>query len=96
MERINAEIEARVAREQAEYEAKQAEIKAQKAISQHVGEVGEKVEMQCVYVKSGSWEQPSFKGWGQIRCIYIHLKILTVINSFGKLKKVYRWNTGAP
>jgi hypothetical protein len=62
--RIDAERAEREARERAEREAEEARIKAQKAISQHIGQIGDKVEIKATYVRSGSWEQKSFSGYG--------------------------------
>lgn len=69
--KLEAERAAREAAERAEREAEEARIKAQKAISQHVGEVGDKVSFKGTYVKSGSWEQKAYAGYGMIR-MYIH------------------------
>lgn len=69
--KIAAERAEREAREKAEREAEEARIKAQKAISQHVGQIGEKVEIKGTYVRSGSWEQRSFGGYGTTT-MYIH------------------------
>lgn len=62
--RIAAERAEAEARERAEKEAEEARIRAQKAISKHVGSVGDKIEVKATYVKSGSWEQRSFRGYG--------------------------------
>ena len=69
--RINAERAEREARERAEREAKEAEIKAQKAISKHVGHIGDKIEIKGCYIRSGSWEQKSFNGFGT-KVMYVH------------------------
>jgi hypothetical protein len=69
--RINAERLEREAREKAEREAREAQIRAQKAISQHVGSVGERIEIKGTYVKSGSWEQKAFGGFN-IETMYAH------------------------
>lgn len=66
-----AEREAREAAERAEREAEEARIKAEKAISQYVGEVGEKVEVKGSYVRSGSWEQKAYAGYG-MTTMYCH------------------------
>ena len=52
---------------EAERKAKEAE----KAISQFVGTVGEKLEMEVTYIGSPRFERPSFGGWGTETC-YIH------------------------
>lgn len=70
-EAAKREREEREAAERAAREAEEARIKAQKAISQHVGEVGEKVEFKGTYVKSGSWEQKAYAGYG-MTTMYIH------------------------
>ena len=62
--KINAERAEREAREKAEKEAEEARIKAEKAISQYVGQIGEKIEIKGSYMRSGSWEQKSFSGYG--------------------------------
>lgn len=69
--KINAERAEREAREKAEREAEEARIKAEKAISQHVGNIGDKHEFNGVYVRSGSWEQKAFSGYGTTT-MYIH------------------------
>ena len=66
-----AEREAREAEERAAREAEEARIKAEKAISQHVGQVGEKVEIKGSYVRSGSWEQKAYAGYGTVR-MFVH------------------------
>lgn len=66
-----AEREAAAAAERARREAEEARIKAEKAISQHVGQVGDKVEFKGTYVRSGSWEQKAFRGYG-MDTMYIH------------------------
>lgn len=69
--KIEAERAEREAKKKAEREAKEAEIKALKAISQHVGQIGDKVEIKGTYVRSGSWEQRSFSGYGT-ETMYVH------------------------
>lgn len=59
-----AEEAERLAQKKAEKEAREAEIKARKAISQHVGEIGEKLEIEATYQRSGQWEQKAFNGYG--------------------------------
>lgn len=83
--KIEAERAEREAKEKAEREAKEAQIKALKAVSQHVGQVGDRVEIKGTYVYSGSWEQRSFKGWGT-DTIYVH----TFKDSDGN---VFTWKT---
>ena len=69
--KMEAEQAEREAKEQAEREAEEARIKAQKAISQHVGKIGAKVDFKGTYIRSGSWDQKSFCGYG-MTTMYIH------------------------
>ena len=55
--RIEAE---RRAKEEAERKAEEERIKAEKAISQHVGNIGDKYEGDVKYIKYGSWDMPSY------------------------------------
>lgn len=58
-ERVRREEEERREREE------RARLEAErKAVSQHVGAVGEKVTLTLTYTGSASWEQPSFSGYG--------------------------------
>lgn len=66
-----AERAEREAREKAEREAEEARIKALKAISQYVGQIGERIEFKATYVRTGSWDQKSFSGFG-MTTMYIH------------------------
>ena len=64
-----ARIEAE--RRKAEEERIRAE-EARKAISQHIGEIGERIEVEVTLEKEFSFEVPSFKGWGtDTKTIYI-------------------------
>ena len=66
-ERARAEAE-RKAKEEAERIAREAEeqrIKEQKAISQHVGAVGDKVDMDVILEKNAWFDIPSFRGYGR-------------------------------
>jgi hypothetical protein len=83
--KIEAERAEREAKEKAEREAEEARIKALKAISQYVGQLGEKVEVKGTYVRSGSWQQRSFGGYGTTT-MYIH----TFKDSDGN---VFTWKT---
>ena len=83
--KIEAERAEREAKEKAEREAEEARIKALKAISQYVGQLGEKVEVKGTYIRSGSWQQPSFRGYGTTT-MYIH----TFKDSYGN---VFTWKT---
>ena len=69
--KFEAERAEREAAERAEREAEEARIKALKAISQHIGQIGGKVEFKGTYIKTGSWEQKSFSGYG-MTTMYIH------------------------
>lgn len=69
--KADAERAEREAAERAEREAEEARIKAEKAISQHVGQVGEKVAIKGTYVRTGSWEQPAYAGYG-MTTMYCH------------------------
>lgn len=69
--KLEAERAVREAAERAEREAEEARIKAEKAISQHVGQIGEKVEIKGTYVRTGSWEQPAYAGYG-MTTMYCH------------------------
>ena len=70
-EREREEREAREAAERAAREAEEARIKAEKAISQHVGEVGAKVAFKGTYVRTGAWEQKAYAGYG-MTTMYCH------------------------
>ena len=83
--KIEAERAEREAREKAEREAAEARIKAEKAISQHIGQVGDKIEIKGTYVRSGSWQQRSFSGYGT-DTMYVH----TFKDSDGN---VFTWKT---
>lgn len=69
--RIEAERAEREAKEKAEREAEEARIKALKSISQYVGQIGDKVEIKVSYVRSGSYKQRSFSGFGT-ETMYVH------------------------
>lgn len=51
--------------------AEEARIKAQKAISKHIGNVGDKLTITVTYVKSAWFDVPSFRGFGT-DTMYIH------------------------
>jgi hypothetical protein len=59
-----AEQAKREAAERAQREAEEARIRAEKAISQYVGQAGDKVDFKATYIRSGSWEQKAFRGYG--------------------------------
>lgn len=67
-ERENAE---RIEAERAAREAEKARIKAEKAVSQYVGEVGEKIAVSAVYDHLAWYEVDSFRGYGK-DTVYIH------------------------
>lgn len=69
--KLDAERAEREAAERAAREAEEARIKAEKAISQHVGQVGSKVEFKGSYVRTGSWEQKAYAGYGTVT-MYVH------------------------
>lgn len=52
------------AREKAEREAEEARIREEKKISQHIGEIGDKIEIKATFIKTAWFEVPSFGGWG--------------------------------
>lgn len=59
--------EERLAREAEEARIKaekEAELKAKKAISQFVGQVGERLNLTLTYIRTASFEVQSFRGWG--------------------------------
>lgn len=60
------------AKAEAERLAEEARIKALKAISQHVGEVGQKLTIKATYVKTAHFSVKAFSGFGT-ETIYIHL-----------------------
>lgn len=70
--RIEAERAEREAKEKAEREAREAQIRAMKAVSQHVGEIGDKVEIKGTFVRTASWWQKSFRGWGD-DLMFLHI-----------------------
>lgn len=70
--RIKAEREAREAKERAEREAREAEIKAQKAISKHFGQIGERISINAIYIRTGSWEQRMFGSNFATTTMYCH------------------------
>lgn len=63
-EKMEAE---RLEREEAERKEREERARAEaerKAISRHVGSVGDKVSLTVTYERSASWEQPAFSGYG--------------------------------
>lgn len=84
--KLDARRQAKLDAQRAEYEAKRAEyeakaeekrlaeearIKALKAISQHVGEVGQRLTIKGSYVRGASFEVRSFSGFGT-ETMHIH------------------------
>lgn len=59
-----AERKAKEEAERIERERAEAEERARKAISQHVGQVGDKIDLDVVLEKSAWFEVPSFRGFG--------------------------------
>ena len=59
------------AKEEAERLEREARIKAEKAISQYVGSVGERMTAKCSYIKGASFKVKSFSGFGE-DTMYIH------------------------
>jgi len=60
----NAKREAEEQRKAEEQAKREAEIAAVKAISQHVGNIGDRVEMTLTLDHTATWEQPSYAGYG--------------------------------
>jgi len=67
--RRQAEAEAK---RKAEQEEREARIKAEKAISQYVGETGKRMTVQATYIGSASFEVKSFAGYGT-DTMHIHM-----------------------
>lgn len=59
-----AERKAKEEAERIERERQEAEEKARKAISKHVGEIGDKVDLDVVLEKRAWFDVPSFRGYG--------------------------------
>ena len=72
---LNAQKEAeRKAKEEAERiarEQEEARIRAEKAISKHVGNIGDKIDLEVEYVKTAWFEVKSFAGFGT-ETMYVH------------------------
>lgn len=45
---------------------REAELAEKRAISQHVGAVGDKIQITAILVYTARWEQPSFSGYGTV------------------------------
>jgi hypothetical protein len=73
--RAEEERQAEIKRQQEEAEAQrlaeEARIKAEKALSNHIGKVGDKIDTTATYIKTAWFEIPSFKGYGT-DTMYIH------------------------
>ena len=67
-EMARKEAEAQKERERLEEEAR---IKAQKAISKHIGEVGQRLTIAAEFVKTAWFDVPSFRGFGT-DTVYVH------------------------
>ena len=72
MEQQQAEQESIQAEADAKRMAREAEIKAQRSISKHVGEIGERITVNVTYVNMFSFEVKSFRGFGT-DTMHIHL-----------------------
>lgn len=59
-----AEIAAEEQRRAEEQARREAEIAAAKAISKHVGNIGDRVELTLTLDHTATWEQPSYAGFG--------------------------------
>lgn len=74
--KLDARRQAKLDAERAEYERlqkeREARIKALKAISQHVGEVGERLTIKASYIRTSSFEVKTFSGFGT-ETMHIHL-----------------------
>lgn len=62
--RAEAERKAKEEAERIAREAEEQRIREQKAISQHIGKVGDKVDLDAVLEKNAWFEVPSFRGFG--------------------------------
>ena len=62
--KAEAERKAKEEAERLEREAEEKRIREQKAISQYVGEIGEKVDLDGILEKCAWFEIPSFRGFG--------------------------------
>lgn len=77
-------------RKEAERLAEEERIKAQKAISQFVGSVGDKLDVELKYIGSPHFEVPSFRGYGT-EMMFIH----TFLDGNGN-KLVWKTSKGLP
>lgn len=68
---LDAERAKREEEERCEREERERLEAERKAISRHIGEIGDKVALTLTYTGSASWEQPSFSGYG-VETHYIH------------------------
>ena len=67
-----AERKAKEEAERRECEAEEARIKAEKAMSDYVGQIGDKIEVKATYIATARFEVPSFGGWGtDTMCIHM-------------------------
>lgn len=86
-EAARAEREKKEAERKAEQERIEAERIAEKARSQYIGTIGEKIELRCKFVRTAWYESESFVGFG---------KETTYINTFADAdgnKIVWKTNT---
>jgi hypothetical protein len=70
--KLEAERQEREEAERKEREERERLEAERKAVSQHVGNVGDKINMTVTYERSASWEQPSYGGYGMETC-YAHI-----------------------
>lgn len=66
-----AELEAKKEAERIAKEIEEAKIAAEKAISQYVGQVGDKIDATVTFVRTAWFEVPSFRGFGT-DTMYVH------------------------
>lgn len=62
--RLEAERKAKEEAERLEAERQEAEERARKAISQHVGQIGDKIDLDVILEKRAWYEAKSFAGYG--------------------------------
>lgn len=84
-EQLRLEAEAKAQAEREAEAKRQAELDEKRAISQHVGAVGDKVQLELVLVYSARWEQASYSGYGSTT---YHRHILR-----DDLGNVFTWKT---
>lgn len=71
-EQARAEREAREKEEAERLRQQEERIRAEKAKSQYIGKVGERIEIEVTLEKIATYERPSFRGYGtELALIYI-------------------------